>query len=393
MMKVLRIIRNIIFCIIFVVYLSLIILASTLVLNRNDYGYTQFGTKSYLDIREDTNNYLKGQLVVVKNKLIENLKIGDEVFIYQTNQEEKTVKIVSSTIKEVHMEEITPYITIDLDNTSWGQDYIAGEKVKVYDSIGGIMTFVESKWIFFVIFIVPCFFILLYEIYSVIIVIKFDGTDAAAISNPNVVLPETPQENADNITVLMNEINSLKSQLNQNAPPPEAQPTPSAPIAQQPEVSAVPSTVSNDQAIPPLPTVEPEQPTTVAEQPQVVSAPVAPQPEVSTAPTVAQPAPTPTVQPVAQPQTTQAQQVVAQPETSISQQPTVNNQATTPQPQAASAPVAQQPEASVAPTVAQSAPAQSDTPVIVSSQPVLISSQPVQQPQQASVQTEGQQSQ
>ena len=239
--KVLRIVRNIIFGVILVLYLSVIICASTLVLKRNDFGYTQFGNKSLLDIKENTDKYLKGQLVVVERKSIDNLKVGDEVFIYQTNQTEKTVKIVSSTIKEVFTEENNPYVTINLDNSAWGQDYIAGQKVKVYDSIGGVLSFVESKWIFFVIFIVPCFFILLYEIYSVIIVIKFEGGDAAALENPNVV-PQTESQNGDNISSLMNEINNLKSQLNQNTTPAinSETTTPNAGANVQPQVQQQP---------------------------------------------------------------------------------------------------------------------------------------------------------
>ena len=221
MKKVFKIIRNIIFGIFLVAYLSVIICVSTLVLNRNDYGYTEFGNKALLDIKEDTNNYVKGQLVVVEKRIIDKLKAGDEIFIYQTNQQEKTVKVVSSTIKEVKSEETTPYITLSSDDTSWGQDYIAGEKIKVYDSIGSIITFAESKWIFFAIFIVPCFFILLYEIYSVIVVIKFDGEEVvldgpaatqgvqqAGVDNVNVVMDQ------NNMNVLMQQINNLQNQLN-----------------------------------------------------------------------------------------------------------------------------------------------------------------------------------
>ena len=220
MKKVFKIIRNIIFGIFLVAYLSVIICVSTLVLNRNDYGYTEFGNKALLDIKEDTNNYVKGQLVVVEKRVIDKLKAGDEVFVYQTNQQEKTVKVVSSTIKDVKAEETTPYITLSSDDTSWGQDYIAGEKIKVYNSLGSIVTFAESKWIFFAIFIVPCFFILLYEIYSVIVVIKFDGEEVvldgpavqggqqAGVDNVNVVMDQ------NNMNVLMQQINNLQNQLN-----------------------------------------------------------------------------------------------------------------------------------------------------------------------------------
>ena len=221
MRKVLHIIRNIIFGIVLVIYLSVIICASTLVLNRNDYGYTEFGNKALLDIKEDTGNYKKGQLVITEKRLIDKLKVGDEVFVYQTNQQEKTIKIVSSKIKNINSDENTPYITIDSDNSSWGQDYIAGASIKVYDSLGSIISFAESKWIFFAIFIVPCFFILLYEIYSVIIVIKFDGEEVV-MENAGVSLGNN-QSGVDNVNVvtgqndmdaLMQQINSLQTQLN-----------------------------------------------------------------------------------------------------------------------------------------------------------------------------------
>lgn len=267
MKKVFKIIRNIIFGIFLVAYLSVIICVSTLVLNRNDYGYTEFGNKALLDIKEDTNNYVKGQLVIVEKRVIDKLKAGDEIFVYQTNQQEKTVKVVSSTIKDVKAEETTPYITLSSDDTSWGQDYIAGEKVKVYNSLGSIVTFAESKWIFFAIFIVPCFFILLYEIYSVIVVIKFDGEEVvldgpaaaaqggqqAGVDNVNVVMDQ------NNMNVLMQQINNLQNQLNMVNQP-----------GVQPQVNATQQTVG----VTPPPQVQADVVAQPTIQPQTVGAPV-----------------------------------------------------------------------------------------------------------------------
>ena len=295
MKKVLRIFRNIIFGIFFVVYLSVIICASTLVLNRNDYGYTEFGNKALIDVKENTDKYLKGQLVVVEKRIIDNLKVGDEVFVYQTSQQEKTVKVVASPIKAINSEEATPYITISADDTSWGQDYIAGQSIKVYDSIGSILTFVESKWIFFAIFIVPCFFILLYEIYSVIIVIKFDGdevvveggstagtsADEAKVDNINVVMD---QNNANNMNDLMAQLNSLKAQLDQNnannganavQPQTNAQVEPQVQVQPQVDVAQVQN----------QPQVQPQQQTSVQSQvqPQIQ---VQSQPQVQVQPQV-----------------------------------------------------------------------------------------------------------
>lgn len=245
MMKFLKIIRNVIFGIIFVLYLLIVISASTLVLNRNDFGYTQFGDKSLIDISEDTASYLKGQLVIVGEVEIANLSIGDEVFIYRTNVEEQTIKIISSTIKEINVEDSrNSYITIDLDDTSWGQEYIAGQALKVYDKLGGVLSFVESKWIFFVIFIVPCFFILLYEIYSVIIVIKFEGGEAAI----EMAGDTSSEGSSDDLSALMDEINNLKSQLNNAGQDTTQQNTTTMTIPV--EQTSVVQSVSTEQAVP-----------------------------------------------------------------------------------------------------------------------------------------------
>lgn len=363
MRKVLRIVRNIIFGVFLVIYLSIIIGASTLVLKRNDFGYTQFGNKSLIDIKEDTNNYTKGQLVVVETKSIENLKAGDEVFIYQTNQTEKTVKVVSSTIKEVITEESNPYITIDLDNSAWGQDYIAGQMSKVYNKVGGVLTFVESKWIFFVIFIVPCFFILLYEIYSVIIVIKFEGGDVAAMETQAAAQSTQPQ-GGDNLSSLMNEINNLKSQLNQNV-----QSVPNTASVEMPAANGVQqvapdvSTIGQQQNITSqvmAQTQVPNPETIVIPQPQVVQTQVA-------QPVMQQAAQTPVIQPIDanQQQVVQQVQPAAQPQI-IEQAPTptiqqsepviINQQVQQPVNNAQAMPQFVVPNESATPTIIQSIP-------------------------------------
>lgn len=362
MKKVFKIIRNIIFGIFLVAYLSVIICVSTLVLNRNDYGYTEFGDKALLDIKEDTNNYVKGQLVIVEKRVIDKLKVGDEIFVYQTNQQEKTVKVVSSTIKDVKAEETTPYITLSSDDTSWGQDYIAGEKVKVYNSLGSIVTFAESKWIFFAIFIVPCFFILLYEIYSVIVVIKFDGEEVvldgpaaaaqggqqAGVDNVNVVMDQ------NNMNVLMQQINNLQNQLNMVNQP-----------GVQPQANAVPQQTVG---VTPPPQVQADVVAQPTIQPQSVGAPVnTVQSQVVTPnANVVQPSQvqsTPASQPTIQPQTVDAN-------TNVVQSPQLQ--------QAVSQPVIQPQTVveNVAQPQLQSSTVQSQSTPVVNNQPIITSDKP-----------------
>ena len=175
MKKVFIVIRNIILGIILFVYLGFIIIISTLLLNRNEYGISQFGDKALILITEPVSNpkYEKGNLVIVEETKISKLNIGDEVFIYKTDKKTKTVKVIVAKVGKINTEATSPYIVLANDGTAWGEDFIAGKAINTYKTIGGILSFIESKWIFFCLLIVPCFFILLYEIHLVIITIKF----------------------------------------------------------------------------------------------------------------------------------------------------------------------------------------------------------------------------
>ena len=93
MKKILIGIRNTIIGIFLFIYLSFIIIISTLLLNRNDYGMTQFKDKTLILITNEVANekYKEGSLVIVKEEKITDIKINDEVFIYKTDKKNKKV--------------------------------------------------------------------------------------------------------------------------------------------------------------------------------------------------------------------------------------------------------------------------------------------------------------
>ena len=175
MAKGLKTIKYIVIGILFVAYVSLVILVSTLVLNRNQFGYTRFGNKDLLLIDKESasEEYKDGMLVIAEKRNISELTAGQKVFVYKTNAKKNEVKLEYATIAEIVDNEVTSYITIESDKTSWGDEYIAGVAVKSYNAIGKILLLLQSKWIFFFVLVVPIFFILLYEIYLFIISIKY----------------------------------------------------------------------------------------------------------------------------------------------------------------------------------------------------------------------------
>lgn len=175
MKKGLKIIKRVIYGILLVIYFGIAILISTLVLNRNDYGVTQFDDKVFILVDKTlaNDNYKENSLVIVKQTPIKDLKPGEEIFVYQKN-DDNTVKIVVSQIENITEDDKgTSFINLVNNGGAWGEKFIAGKTDTVYENIGGFLLFIESKWTFFIFLIIPGFFILLYEVYLIIITLKY----------------------------------------------------------------------------------------------------------------------------------------------------------------------------------------------------------------------------
>lgn len=215
-MKAIKLIKNIITGIILICYFSVIIFVSALLLNRNDYGMTQFKDDTWIlvDGEISNSNYPKGSLVIVENKKIEELQVGEEIFVYKTNEKEKTVEIIVAKIESVNpqTEDNSAYITLENNGGSWGEDYIAGVSKKIYPNIGSILSFLESKWIFFIFLIVPCFFILIYEIYLAIIEIKY-GDEEEEDKEVNTKESDTIEDLKKQLEMLKQEVTAQKESI------------------------------------------------------------------------------------------------------------------------------------------------------------------------------------
>ena len=173
-MKVLKLIKNIIFGILFVIYFVFVIIMTVLLLNFNDYGVTEFGDTSLILINDEisNDNYKKGDLVETKNKKIDKINIGEEIFTYKIDGK-GNVSIDLGKVGNIYPEEEA----IAFENgATYSIEYIAGVPQEMYEDIGLFLSVVESKWGFLFIVLVPSFLIFVYEVYSLIVEIKY-GSD------------------------------------------------------------------------------------------------------------------------------------------------------------------------------------------------------------------------
>ncbi len=173
-MKTLNKIKKIITIILVTIFFLLAFGLTVLLLNYNDYGVTELGDKTLVLIKEEitSENYKKGDLVIVKKVPYESLKSGDEIFTYSVNSKGQANVEVGIIGEVVPKEKAVSFV----NGASFSEDYIIGTATNVYENLGSVLALLESKWGFLFMVLVPGFIIFIYEIYALIVEIKY-GTE------------------------------------------------------------------------------------------------------------------------------------------------------------------------------------------------------------------------
>ena len=159
---------KIILIIFIVLYVVSVLAISIFILKENTYGVSEYKDNVYvlIDSKNETSKYEKGSLVVVKKKSIKSLKENEEVFVYKRD-EDRSIYVKSGVIKTIVDDGTNPHIMLEDDDNTFREDLIIGKSVNVIKRLGGIIIFLESKWVFFFLIILPCSLLAVYEVYYI----------------------------------------------------------------------------------------------------------------------------------------------------------------------------------------------------------------------------------
>lgn len=174
-MKALKVIKKVLLVILGTVYFAFALFMTILLLNYNEYGVTQFGSKSLILINDSisSENFKKGDLVIVKEQKLEEIKVGDEIFTYRVDAKGRP-NVELGTVGKIYPNENA----ISFENgSSYEMDFVAGKAIETHSKIGGFLSIVESQWGFLFIVLVPCFLIFIYEVYALIVEIKYGAEE------------------------------------------------------------------------------------------------------------------------------------------------------------------------------------------------------------------------
>lgn len=177
--KIFTFIKRLIIGIIGVAFFAFAIAITILLLNLNDYGVTKIDDTSFVIIKNKMayDSYEKGDLVLVKEKSISEIEIGDEVFIYRitkTTNGKNKVNIDLGIVGSIHEEDGA--ISFDTGET-YSMEFVIGKADVTYNKVGTYLGLVQSTWGFLFIVLVPSFLIFIYELYALIVEIKYGGKE------------------------------------------------------------------------------------------------------------------------------------------------------------------------------------------------------------------------
>ena len=155
-----------------ILYVIIAIISTILLLSFNKYKVSVFGDYSIVivDSNELEPSFSKGDLVIVKSSSL--YKVGENVFFY--NIVDRKVEVTLANISKV--EEVTDGMSgYEIPGGSLiSHEEVIGStlNVKVFHHIGSLLRFIESKYGYLVLIVIPSGAALLYEIYNFVVIRK-----------------------------------------------------------------------------------------------------------------------------------------------------------------------------------------------------------------------------
>ena len=163
-----------------IVIILYVIVMTAILMNKNKYGYTQFGktTIASVSVKEErANKTLKeGDLLVVKGA--NDYSEGDFVYYYSVTGE--TYMIRSEKITRKTSDDFSSVYTIG-DETSLTviENRVLGKDIKIYHNLGKVLKILQSRVGFLFLVLLPILVIFIYQVYEFVILLKYEKTKKA----------------------------------------------------------------------------------------------------------------------------------------------------------------------------------------------------------------------
>lgn len=158
-----------------------VILITTTIIFRNDYGYSELDKYTLSNINEVDSKYIKdskpGNLLIVKKT--NDIEVGDYIYYYAVIKEKYYIRtgIVTKVTKDDYnsLYDIDTKITGDKqEKFSVSSSRVLGKYASQKEKLGSILTFLQTRLGFLIFVLIPIMIVFLYQLYEFIIVYKYE---------------------------------------------------------------------------------------------------------------------------------------------------------------------------------------------------------------------------
>lgn len=163
-----------------VVIIIYVICITTCLLCKNKYGFTEIGDMTLITINEHLAEFIpetkKSDLLLVK-KSTKDINVGDQIYYYATDNNEYIIKTAHVKEEVTSEDDMALYALDDEKESTIATNRVIGKYSTIYNNIGGILDILESRLGFLLLVILPILLIFMYQIYALIMVIKYGEED------------------------------------------------------------------------------------------------------------------------------------------------------------------------------------------------------------------------
>lgn len=191
---------SILFDIVIVIIIVLAVLLTFMSLNTNDKGITSIKGYMFFNIQTDSMEptIKVGDLIISRESNFDDVKVGDVISFLAKEEDETIIKthrvtivdevdgIISLTTKGDHNDTVDS-LAVERDS------FVGVYEGKRVSKLGGVFTFLQSRFGFFLFIILPLFAVFVYQLYKFIAVIV-DGKKREIIAQAKKELREEKED-------------------------------------------------------------------------------------------------------------------------------------------------------------------------------------------------------
>lgn len=175
-----------------------VICMTAFLLCKNDYGFTQIGDMTFITINDHLQENLpdetqKGDLLLVRAG-IDDIKVGDKIYYYATENNEYVIRSAHVREEVTSDENMALYQLDDEIGTTIATTRVLGKYSAIYHTIGGVLDVLQSRIGFLLLVILPILLIFMYQIYALIIVIKYGEESVKEAQSDTHTKNKTPDK-------------------------------------------------------------------------------------------------------------------------------------------------------------------------------------------------------